>query len=401
MKFILPISFLLFAFSICDAYSQTYSSPGVYVQEVPSGAHAIAQVETAVPVFIGYSQKAIYNRKNAQNQAIEIESFAAYQKIYGGASAGYFLSESVQLFFANGGKRCLIISVGLSTSPIHRKALEQGLSISKKAKAQLLLIPDAVGLPEADFYQIQNKMLRQCADLGSQFAILNTLEPTADVQADFAQFRSHTATPDLSRGAVYYPWLINKDGKAVPPSGAIAGVYARVDHDNGVWKAPANVSLQGVQRLTDALTTSEQALGNQSPDGKSINAIVSQGKGIRVWGARTLAGNDNEWRYIPVRRFAIMVEQSVKEGLTWVVFEPNDEPLWNSAKKAVEDYLDQLYRKGALQGSKAAHAFYVKCGLRETMTASDVAQKKMILQVGLAPLRPAEFVVLRWEWNMP
>jgi hypothetical protein len=244
-------------------------------------------------------------------------------------------------------------------------------------------------------------MLRQCAELGTQFAILNTLEPTAQVQQDFARFRANTSTPDLSRGAVYYPWLVNKAGKAIPPAGAIAGVYARVDQNKGVWKAPANESLRGVQQLTDALTPPEQALGNQSADGKSINPIIeSPGKGVLVWGARTLAGNDNEWRYVPVRRFAIMVEQSIQAGLNWVVFEPNAEPLWNSATEAVEAYLMQLYRAGALQGSKAEDAFFVKCGLGETMTALDVTQKKLILQLGFAPLKPAEFVVLHFEWKM-
>ena len=401
MKSLLPICFLLFMGSACDSSGQTYTQPGVYVQEVPSGTRAIAQVETAIPAFIGYSQRASSQRKNVQNQPMEIASFAEYQQIYGGATPGYFLSESVQLFFENGGQKCFIISVGLSSSPLNRTALEKGLSLSKKVPAQLLLVPDAVGLPERDFYQLQNQMLRQCAELGSQFAILNTREPTAQVQQDFAQFRSHTSSPDLSRGAVYYPWLINKADKAVPPSGAIAGVYARIDHDKGVWKAPANVSLRGVQQLTAALSSAEQALANQSPDGKSINPMIeSPAKGILVWGARTLAGNDNEWRYVPVRRFAIMLEQAVQEGLDWVVFEPNDEPLWNRATEAVETYLMQLYRAGAFQGSKPEHAFFVKCGLGETMTALDVTQKKMILQLGFAPLKPAEFVVLHFEWKM-
>lgn len=395
----------LFSFFLCLSFqllfSQTHTTPGVYIQEVPSGVRSIAQVETAIPAFIGYTQKAKRTSKSAKESAVLITSFTEYQKIFGSATAGYYLSESVQLFFENGGQSCYIISVGLSSAPIQKKSLNRGLTISKSLKVQLLLIPDAVGLSAADFYSIQQSMLRQCTLLGDRFAILNTQEPSGNSLQDFQNFRNNTTSATLDQGAVYYPWVL-KNGVSIPPSGAIAGIYAKTDQSEGVWKAPANVSLRGVHGLSTSLNSAQQSAANSSSDGKSINAIVEfSGKGILVWGARTLAGNDNEWRYVPVRRLGLMIEESLYRGLEWIVFEPNDEPLWTQAKASVANFLTQLYRQGAFQGTKPSQAFFVKCRLGETMTAQDIADKKLIMQVGFAPLKPAEFVMLSLEFQMP
>ncbi|MEM7371647.1 MAG: phage tail sheath C-terminal domain-containing protein [Bacteroidota bacterium] len=400
MKNLLSLS--LFSFSLLALFSQTHTTPGVYVQEIPSGVRSIAQVETAIPAFIGYTQKVVRTSKSSKASAVLIKSFADYQKMFGSATVGYYLAESVELFFENGGQSCYIISVGLSSSPILKKALNRGLAISTSLKVQLLLIPDAVALPAADFYTIQEQMLQQCGQLGDRFAILNTLQPSGNEGQDFQNFRSNTPSPNPDKGATYYPWLVNKQGISVPPSGAIAGVYAHIDQKKGVWKAPANVSLRGVDGLSHFLNFSQQTAANSSSDGKSINIIAElAGKGILVWGARTLAGQDIEWRYVPVRRLGLMIEESLYRGLEWVVFEPNDEPLWTQVQASVTNFLTQLYRKGAFQGSKASQAFFVKCGLGETMTAQDIADKKLIIQIGFAPLRPAEFVVIPLEIQMP
>ncbi len=189
---------------------------------------------------------------------------------------------------------------------------------------------------------------------------------------------------------------------AVPPSGAVAGVYAAVDESRGVWKAPANVSLVSVTGLTQILDNDDQEDLNVDPNfGKSINAIRPfTGRGILVWGARTLAGNDNEWRYVSVRRFFIMVEESLKKATLWAVFEPNDANLWVKVKSMIENYLTEKWRDGALAGAKAEDAFFVNVGLGETMTSQDILEGRLIVEVGMAVVRPAEFIVLRFSHKM-
>lgn len=186
-------------------------------------------------------------------------------------------------------------------------------------------------------------------------------------------------------------------GSVIPPSGAIAGVYAAVDRARGVWKAPANVSLSGVASPTVKITHLDQEQLNVNPNGKSINAIRTfAGKGHLVWGARTLAGNDNEWRFIPVRRLFITVEESIKKATEFVVFEPNNANTWLRVSTMIENYLTGLWREGALAGAKAEDAFFVKVGLGSTMTQQDILEGKLIIEIGLAAVRPAEFIILKF-----
>lgn len=188
----------------------------------------------------------------------------------------------------------------------------------------------------------------------------------------------------------------------LPPSGAIAGVYASVDSDRGVWKAPANVSLNSVISPAAKISQEQQADYNVDANaGKSINIIRSfTGKGVLVWGARTLAGNDNEWRYVNVRRFFNFVEESVKKATERFVFEPNDANTWVRIQAMIENFLTVLWRQGALQGIKPEHAFYVAVGLGKTMTALDILEGRMIIEIGMAAVRPAEFIILRFSHKM-
>lgn len=188
----------------------------------------------------------------------------------------------------------------------------------------------------------------------------------------------------------------------LPPSAAMAGVYARVDGERGVWKAPANVSLNYVSGLTVKVTNDIQDdLNVHTQGGKSINAIRAfTGKGILVWGARTLAGNDNEWRYISVRRFFNMVEESVQKATGVFVFEPNDANTWVKVKAMIDNYLINQWKAGALAGTTPEQAFYVKVGLGETMTAQDILNGYMIIEIGMAAVRPAEFIVLQFSHKM-
>ncbi|MBP5996419.1 MAG: phage tail sheath subtilisin-like domain-containing protein [Azonexus sp.] len=187
-----------------------------------------------------------------------------------------------------------------------------------------------------------------------------------------------------------------------PPSGAIAGIYALVDSQRGVWKAPANVSLNGVIAPAASFTTSEtDALNVDATGGKSINAIRAfVGKGTLVWGARTLAGNDNEWRYVSVRRFFNMVEESIKKSTYWAVFEPNDANTWVKVRGMIENYLTQKWREGALAGATTKDAFFVRCGLGVTMNAQDILEGRMNVEIGMAVVRPAEFIILKFSHKL-
>ncbi|HSF53855.1 MAG TPA: phage tail sheath C-terminal domain-containing protein, partial [Algoriphagus sp.] len=186
------------------------------------------------------------------------------------------------------------------------------------------------------------------------------------------------------------------------PSASMAGVYARVDSQRGVWKAPANVDIRSILRPTVAVSHEEQeGLNVDATSGKSINVIrFFQGKGNLVWGARTLAGNDNEWRYIPVRRLYIFIEESVKKATEFVVFEPNDANTWLRVKTMIENFLTNLWREGALAGAKSEQAFFVRVGLGQTMTALDILEGRMNVEIGLAAVRPAEFIILKFSHKL-
>ena len=189
----------------------------------------------------------------------------------------------------------------------------------------------------------------------------------------------------------------------MPPSGAVAGIYAMVDSNRGVWKAPANVSVAGVVGLTQTIDSIDQEELNVDVNGgKSINCIRAfTGRGTLVWGARTLAGNDNEWRYVSVRRFFNMVEESVKKSTYWAVFEPNDANTWIKVKTMIENFLTLQWRDGALQGAKTNQAFFVNVGLGTTMTPQDILEGRMNVEIGMAVVRPAEFIILKFSHKLP
>jgi hypothetical protein len=192
---------------------------------------------------------------------------------------------------------------------------------------------------------------------------------------------------------------INLESRKLPTAGAIAGIYATVDASRGVWKAPANVAVSGVVKPTVKIDNDQQeTLNVDLVSGKSVNAIRSfTGQGNLVWGARTLAGNDNEWRYISVRRFFNMVEKALKLSSGWAVFESNDSGTWTRLLSSIGAYLTGLWQAGALVGETAAQAYVVKVGLGSTMTQLDILEGRMIIEVGMAVVRPAEFIIIRFS----
>ena len=193
--------------------------------------------------------------------------------------------------------------------------------------------------------------------------------------------------------------VISTLGVQLPPSSAVAGVYANVDSTRGVWKAPANVSLNYVTSAAAKVTDDDQRdLNIDVTAGKSVNAIRSFiGMGTKIWGARTMAGNDNEWRYVNVRRFFNMVEESIKKSTFWAVFEPNDINTWTRVRAMIENYLLLKWKDGALAGAKPDDAYFVRVGLGQTMSPQDILEGRMIIEIGLAAVRPAEFIILRFS----
>lgn len=207
---------------------------------------------------------------------------------------------------------------------------------------------------------------------------------------------SHTALYNQIKAA------INQQRVILPPGPAVAGLYATVDRERGVWKAPANVSLSAVIGPVVKITHEAQERLNVDPTaGKSINAIRAfTGKGTLVWGARTLAGNDNEWRYVSVRRLFNLIEESTKNATAFAVFEPNDAATWLKVKAMIESYLYGLWEQGGLAGSTPEAAYFVNVGLGKTMTPQDVLEGRMIVEIGVAAVRPAEFIILRFTHKL-
>jgi phage tail sheath protein FI len=237
---------------------------------------------------------------------------------------------------------------------------------------------------------IHNALIQQCEILKDRFAIV---DPPNGLQIE--GIRTFREPIDTKYAALYYPWIEVRDPSVrrnveVAPSGHLAGIYARVDVERGVHKAPANEVVRGITKIAQDVTKREQDMLNP----KNINALrFFPGRGNRVWGARVVT-SDSAWKYINVRRLFIFVEESIDEGTQWVVFEPNDEPLWARVRQSVSNFLTTVWRSGALEGTKAEQAFFVKCD-RTTMTQDDIDNGRLICVIGIAPVKPAEFVIFR------
>ena len=247
---------------------------------------------------------------------------------------------------------------------------------------------------------VQGELITQCEQLQDRFAVLDPAMGSVigSGRADdiIVQRNNH----DTFYAAIYYPWLRQPDplvpddpaGRLIPPSGHVIGIYARVDTERGVQKAPANEVVRGILDLEIKLSDREQDILNPL----NINALRDfrkSGRGFRVWGARCLT-SDSAWRYVPVRRLFIFIEESLDEGLQWAVFEPNGEDLWARVRRTISGFLRTLWRADALAGVTEEEAFFVRCD-RSTMTEDDIANGRLIALVGVAPLRPAEFVIVR------
>lgn len=264
----------------------------------------------------------------------------------------------------------------------------------KRTGIQAFIDNDVVSImaiPGVTDPNVQLSLVAHCENLGSRFAILDIPREKTNV----ADVLAHRNMFDSSYCAMYNPWLqvfdpLDKRNIFVPPSGTIAGIYARSDNSRGVQKAPANEVLRGVTGLDCQYNKGEQDILN--PQGVNLIRAFT-GQGIRVWGARTCSSN-TLWKYVNVRRLFIFLEETIKNGTNWVVFEPNDERLWARVQRTIDAFLTRVWRDGALMGSNPAESFYIQIG-RSTMTQDDIDNGRLICVIGVAPVKPAEFVVFR------
>lgn len=379
-----------------------YLSPGVYVEETSFRKKSIEAVSTSTAGIVGPTP-------HGPSEPTLVTSWSEYQQVFGAADEheGTFLPYVVRGFFENGGHRLYVARIepadGVETYTAtdfigtFDTVTQTGTGLSGLGninEISLITIPDSVNegviVEAAEQDALIDAQVQHCERLLYRFAILNVPSGSSDA-------RTIRPNIDSSRAAVYFPWVNVRafDGSStvlVPPSGHIAGIYARTDTRRGVHKAPANETVSGLasSALEFDINNREQVTFNEL----GINAIrLISGRGIRVWGARTLS-SDPEWRYVNVRRLFIMLERSIQEGTRWSVFEPNDPKLWGQVQQTIENFLLSHWRDGALQGAKPDEAFFVRCD-RSTMTQNDIDSGQLVCEIGVAPLKPAEFVIFR------
>ena len=488
-----------------------YKTPGVYIKEQNAFGNSVVEAETAIPVFIGLTEKS----PDTEPKPVRISSMTEYEKYFGKEKTHQFdvtltdktdkteegiLSVQVKdkalqaklegklctlyyhlaMFFANGGGTCYIVSVGdYKTGKLDKNTLKNKVlpALKKVQDITMLVIPEVAQMTEgyAEFY---TAMLSHCA-ANNRFAILDVPK-----YVKIEDFRTNIGSNNLAYGAAYYPWLettvlsdndidgevmkiktkndddnnngdnkiefktgndsldtyiqkefdeINKGGddevlhrnnlhnalmqnlyeykllakkvkdylNLLPPSATMAGIYTMVDHSRGVWKAPANVSVSRADKPSKNITDNEQADLNMPMNGKAINALRAfPGEGIKVWGARTLDGNSQDWRYINVRRTMSFLEISVKNAARAYVFEPNDANTWINMKCMIENFLRSVWKRGGLAGSTPEEAYEVHVGLGDTMTADDILEGILRITVLVAVSRPAEFIEITFQQQM-
>jgi phage tail sheath protein FI len=386
----------------------SYLSPGVYVEEVDRGSKPIEAVGTNTVGFLGESAK------GPLNEAVLITNWSQFVKTFGDfKDCTEHLAHAVYGFFNNGGSRCFVVNVGApeqaapvkaaekkddkAAAPVQvgpgRDALYIGRDGGPGARTGLKCLDEIdeiaiIAAPGQTSAAVQDALLSHAETRKDRFAVLDSPETITGGVDKLPKPR------DSKYGAYYFPWIQVYDPEKgniyVPPAGHIAGVYSRTDSERGVHKAPANEIVRGALGLKYSISKGEQDLLNP----KGINCIrLMQGGGIRVWGARTLS-SDASWRYINVRRLFIMVETSIERATQWVVFEPNDHRLWKRVQRTIASFLTLVWRNGALMGETPEKAFYVKCdGETNPPEVTDAGQ--LIVEIGLAPVKPAEFVIFR------
>jgi phage tail sheath protein FI len=366
-----------------------YLPPGVYFRDV--FPPPVPSFLTGVPAFLGRADTGPHTPQR-------LTLWPQFQEKFGAASDG-FLAEAVRGFFENDGLLCYVVRVDKTESALAQ--LQHGLAaLDDFDDIDLICAPDlmtsvlAGSIWSADRLRtvtdLQRALLEHCQNWGHRFAILDGV-PAEDL-AVVADQRSMLAGEAGSYGALYAPWLVTRGGagRPLPPCGHLAGIYSRSDQRVGVHKAPANEVVEGVLDLH--LNPGGAEVGERYEAG--VNCLRAlPGRGIRVWGARTL-GTDPAWRDVNARRLIGTISRWIERFMTSLVHEPNDIRLWVRIMRELTAYLDGLFQRGALKGRTAEEAFFVKCD-NET-NSSDVLDAGMVVtQIGVAPTVPAEFIIVR------
>jgi phage tail sheath protein FI len=396
----------------------TYSTPGIYIEEISTGSKPIEAVPTSIAAFIGVAP----NPEARLHEAFGINNWTQFIKEYSAEGAASTpLSLAVYGFYQNGGGRCYIVNIGAKRELVGDGRQRKGIETLEEVDE--VAIVAAPGLTDAASY---DAILSHCEKLKDRVAVLDAPENTGNFNVDQLKTVATSGpakpkkpaagepaapeaaaaaptgglrarTSDDGFGSFYFPYLVVRDPFSpkdlvnVPPSGHIAGIYARTDATRGVHKAPANETVRGALDLTYKVTREEQGELNRL----GVNCIRQFAtQGIRVWGARTLADSGSEWRYLNVRRLFNQIEESIANGTRWVVFEPNDLSLWKSIERDVGAFLTLQWRQGALMGATPEEAFFVSCNA-ETNTRESIDAGMVITMVGIAPVKPAEFVIFR------
>jgi Bacteriophage tail sheath protein len=388
-----------------------YLAPDIYIEEVPLGSRPIEAVGTSIAGFVGTVPHSTDENKG---KAIAVANWQRFRDLFApDGSASTPLSHAVRGFFDNGGTYCYVCDTD---------DLAAGLdALGTIDEIAIVVAPGQTGAEAYD------AILSHCERLQDRVAILDTPMDVSDLNALTQVATAAPSTPtrrrasdtggdtsspppppapaaglrprqsDAGFGAVYFPWISVRDALAtkttvfVPPSGHVAGIWARSDATRGVHKAPANEIIRGALDVQRRLTRDEHGLLN--PQGVNVIRFFS-GEGVRIMGARTVAASSSEYRYLNVRRLFSMVEESVAKSMRWTLFEPNDTPLWKSIRRDVTAFLIRLWRDGALMGQTPADAFFVKCDA-ETNPQENVDAGIVTTIIGMAPVKPAEFVVFK------
>lgn len=397
-----------------------YLAPGVFIEETGFRQKSIEGLSTSTAGFIGPC------RSGPTGGKLELlTSISDFERIYGTSDPLQFddikgpvhnyLAHAVRAFFKEGGKQCYVVRAvngahdkskeGKQPGPADYEGMET-LVDGVKTKTGLLSFEDLddisiVAAPGSSFNYsdaggnyhaeaIAQCLISHCERMRYRVAVIDSVNGHDPVKVS-----AYRSAFDSKYAALYYPWIstidpLTREMIEVPPSGSVCGIYARVDSERGVHKAPANEEIQLASGLEIDINKQQHSVLN--PLG--INCLrYFNSHGYRVWGART-ASSDTEFKYINVSRYLAYLEHSIDLGTEWVVFEPNDTRLWNNVRGSIGDFLLNEWKQGHLTGTKAEEAYYVRCD-RTTMTQNDLDNGRLVCEIGVAPVRPAEFVIIR------
>lgn len=353
----------------------------------------ISPVPTSIAAFVGTFAR------GPLHQPSRIRSAAEFEQEYGGVHAGSVASYAVPQFFLNGGQEAWLVRAGSGSQSL----IDSLPALDSIEVVSVLCIPETDQLADADAAVVSAAAIACAARRRAMYLLdppnLSSVRNSVPAINAWLHVNGALRHPNV---ALYFPRPFVADPlsgfqpRPIPASGAISGLYARTDGKRGVWKAPAGMDavLRGVQGLERKLTEAE----NRAVNSIGLNALRTfEGAGHVCWGARTLVGADtiaSEWKFVPVRRLALMLEESIERGLQFAASQRNDEPLWAEIRRLVGAFLHVLFIQGAFQGRTPAEGYFVKCD-RTTMTQDDIDNGRVNVLVGFAPLKPAEFVIIK------